>query len=154
MLVNILSRYWWMTLIRGLIWILFGIVVLVQPGISLVSLTLLFGAFAFADGIMAVVHAIGGRHENENWWALLLTGLVGIYTNPRHIIEYTSDGEVRQEFSIVFKARPVGGTPTPSSESSEVVWVDPGNVDDMRMHPSMRQRIEHYREHRAQPYLG
>jgi uncharacterized membrane protein HdeD (DUF308 family) len=78
MLANILSRYWWMTLVRGLIWILFGIVVLMKPGISLVSLTVLFGAFAFADGIMAVVHAIRGRRENENWWALLLAGLVGI----------------------------------------------------------------------------
>ena len=83
-----------------------------------------------------------------------LTGLVGIYTNPRHVIEYTSDGEVRQEFSIVFTAKPTGGAPTPSSESSEVVWSEPTAVADMRMHPSMRQRIQHYLDGRAQPYLG
>lgn len=83
-----------------------------------------------------------------------ITSLVGIYTNPRHLIEYTSNGEVRQEFSVVFTARPVGGTPAPSSESSEVVWVDPTKMDDLRMHPSMRQRIEHYRAHRPEPYLG
>ncbi len=83
-----------------------------------------------------------------------LTGLVGIYTNPRHVIEYTSDGEVRQEFSIVFTAKPTGGSPRPSSESSEVVWCDPTTVSGMQMHPSMRQRIQHYLDGRTKPYLG
>lgn len=83
-----------------------------------------------------------------------ITGLVGIYTNPRHVIEYTSDGEVRQEFSIVFVARPVGGEPTTSSESSEVTWLDPATLDTSQMHPSMRQRLTHFLEGRVQPYLG
>ena len=52
-----------------------------------------------------------------------ITGLVGIYTDPRHVILYTSNGEARQEFSIVFTARPLGGEPTPSDESREVRWV-------------------------------
>src|SRR6202789_2425572 len=52
-----------------------------------------------------------------------ITGLVGIYTDPKHIILYTSNGEARQEFSIVLTARPLGGQPTPSSESSEGRWV-------------------------------
>ncbi len=83
-----------------------------------------------------------------------ITGLVGIYTNPNHRIEYTSDGEVRQEFSIVFAARPTGGRPTPSSESSEVLWVSPSDIPSLRMHPSMRQRIDHFLERRSSPYLG
>jgi uncharacterized membrane protein HdeD (DUF308 family) len=78
MLSQLLSRYWWTTLIRGLIWILFGIAVIARPGISLVALTLLFATFVFADGIANVVSAIGGRHEYENWWVLLLAGLAGI----------------------------------------------------------------------------
>lgn len=83
-----------------------------------------------------------------------LSGLVGIYTNPHHVIEYTSDGEVRQEFSIVFTARPIRGEPTPSSESAHVVWVSPGKLDEFRMHPSMRQRLGHYMEGRSEPYIG
>jgi ADP-ribose pyrophosphatase YjhB (NUDIX family) len=83
-----------------------------------------------------------------------ITGLVGIYTNPRHVIEYTSDGEVRQEFSIVLTARPTGGTPTPSDESSQVIWIAPDTVPDLPMHPSMRQRIEHYLKQLSEPYLG
>ena len=78
MLANILSRYWWMTMLRGVIWVLFGLVAFVRPGISLVTLTLLFGAFAFVDGVAAVVTGIGGRHEHEQWWILLLLGLCGI----------------------------------------------------------------------------
>jgi len=78
MLANILSRYWWMILLRGLAWLVFGILVFRQPAISLVTLTLLFGAFALVDGIANTVSAIGGRRENENWGVLLLTGLAGI----------------------------------------------------------------------------
>ena len=51
------------------------------------------------------------------------TGIVGIYSDPRHVILYTSNGEVRQEFSIVLTARALSGQPTPSSESSEVRWI-------------------------------
>ena len=43
MLADILSRYWWMTLLRGLFWILFGIVLFARPDISLLSLTLALG---------------------------------------------------------------------------------------------------------------
>lgn len=83
-----------------------------------------------------------------------ITGLVGIYTNPRHVIEYTSDGEVRQEFSIVFTARSIGGEPTPSGESSDVRWVAPTDLNKYPMHPSMLQRVDHYLERRPVPYLG
>jgi uncharacterized membrane protein HdeD (DUF308 family) len=78
MLANILSRYWWMILLRGLAWLVFGLLVFTQPAISLVTLTLLFGAFVLVDGITNTVSAIGGRRENEHWGALLLTGLAGI----------------------------------------------------------------------------
>jgi ADP-ribose pyrophosphatase YjhB (NUDIX family) len=83
-----------------------------------------------------------------------VTGLVGIYTDPKHVILYTSDGEARQEFSVVFTARPVSGTPTPSSESRRVEWVDPATVDGLPMDPSMRTRVQHYLSGRLTPHLG
>jgi ADP-ribose pyrophosphatase YjhB (NUDIX family) len=82
-----------------------------------------------------------------------ITGLVGIYTSPRHVIRYTSNEEVRQEFSVVFTARPVSGDLTPSSESSEPQWIVPEAVPGLRMHASMRERIQHYLDKRQQPYL-
>src|ERR1700684_1830446 len=53
----------------------------------------------------------------------VITRIVGIYSDPKHVIFYTSNGEARQEFSIVLPARLLRGQPTPSSESSEVRWV-------------------------------
>lgn len=83
-----------------------------------------------------------------------VTGLVGIYTDPRHIILYTSNNEARQEFSVVFTARPVGGTPTPSAESREVEWVGPTEVRALTMDRSMRLRIDRYFVGEKVPYLG
>jgi ADP-ribose pyrophosphatase YjhB (NUDIX family) len=83
-----------------------------------------------------------------------LTGLVGIYTDPRHVILYTSNGEVRQEFSVVFTARPVGGEPTPSDESREVHWVTPDAIASLQMDRSMRMRIDRYLAGNEKPHLG
>ena len=83
-----------------------------------------------------------------------ITGLVGIYTDPRHVILYTSDGEARQEFSVLFTGRATGGEPKPSSESRQVVWVDRDGLLDLAMDRSMRQRVEHYLQGRTSPYLG
>lgn len=83
-----------------------------------------------------------------------ITGLVGIYTDPKHVILYTSDGEVRQEFSVVFTARPIDGQPRPSDESREVRWVLPETVGSLAMDRSMRMRIGHYLAGNETPHLG
>src|SRR6202453_1167231 len=67
-----------------------------------------------------------------------ITGIVGIYSDPKHVIVYTSNGEARQEFSIVLTARPLRGQPTRSSESSEVRWVSAVEVLEYTMDRSMR----------------
>jgi 8-oxo-dGTP pyrophosphatase MutT (NUDIX family) len=83
-----------------------------------------------------------------------VTGIVGIYTDPRHVIHYTSDDEVRQEFSIVLTARPVSGEPTPSKESSEVHWVERDDISALQMDRSMRARIKQYLDGDGTPHLG
>ncbi|MFI6820530.1 NUDIX hydrolase [Micromonospora sp. NPDC050187] len=82
-----------------------------------------------------------------------VTGIVGIYTDPKHVMAY-SDGEVRQQFSICFRARYIGGEPTPSSESSQVRWAGRDELDALLIHPSMRLRIQHGYEQHPQPYIG
>ncbi len=82
-----------------------------------------------------------------------VTGLVGLYTNPRHVMAY-DDGEVRQQFSIAFRARPVGGELRGSSESREVRWVPLDRLDNLNMHPSMRLRIRHALNQRREPFIG
>ncbi|MCC5576486.1 NUDIX domain-containing protein [Microtetraspora sp. AC03309] len=83
-----------------------------------------------------------------------ITGLVGTYTDPRHVILYTSDGEARQEFSIMLTAHAVSGAPTSSSESSEVRWVPRDQVAGLRMDRSMRLRIGHYLTGSGLPHIG
>jgi 8-oxo-dGTP pyrophosphatase MutT (NUDIX family) len=82
-----------------------------------------------------------------------ITDIVGIYSDPKHIIVYTSNGEARQEFSIVLTARPLAGQPTPSSESSEVRWVPPSEILGYTMDRSMRIRINDYLAHRDSPVI-
>jgi uncharacterized membrane protein HdeD (DUF308 family) len=76
--VDTLIRNWWMFLIRGLLGIAFGIVTFFQPGISLAALVLLFGAYAFVDGVFAIVSAIRRHTGSEPWWLLSLEGIAGV----------------------------------------------------------------------------
>ncbi|WP_026423171.1 NUDIX hydrolase [Actinokineospora inagensis] len=80
-----------------------------------------------------------------------VTGLVGIYSDPGHVIAYT-DGEVRQEFSICFRAGVVGGTLRTSDESKEVGWHPVDSLGDLNMHPTIRLRIQHGSQNQA-PYF-
>jgi hypothetical protein len=78
---------------------------------------------------------------------------VGIYTNPNHVMAY-DDGEVRQQCSICFTTKLLGGQLATSSETSEVEWVAPERLNRLNIHPSMRLRIDHYLEQRSEPYIG
>lgn len=80
-------------------------------------------------------------------------GLIGVYSDPEHVIAF-SDGEVRQEFSICFRGRRVGGEPRTSSESKEVLWVEPGRLDELNIHRSIRLRIAHGFEDRDEPFYA
>ncbi|MGW1517556.1 NUDIX domain-containing protein [Streptomyces sp. NPDC002287] len=70
-----------------------------------------------------------------------VVGLVGIFTDPGHVIEF-ADGEVRQEFSLCFRARPIGGEIQVSSESLEVRWVPRSEIDSLDVSPTTRRRLE------------
>jgi ADP-ribose pyrophosphatase YjhB (NUDIX family) len=101
----------------------------------------------------SVVQAAIRETKEETGIDCEITGLVGIYSDPKHIILYTSNGEARQEFSIVLTARPTGGHRTPSGESTEVRWVSPSGIRHYDMDPSMRLRIGHFLDKRETPVL-
>jgi ADP-ribose pyrophosphatase YjhB (NUDIX family) len=82
-----------------------------------------------------------------------ITGIVGIYSDPKHVILYTSNGETRQEFSIVLTARPLTGQPTPSSESSDVRWVPESEPPGYTMGRSMRIRINDFLARKKTPVI-
>jgi uncharacterized membrane protein HdeD (DUF308 family) len=74
----LLSRYWWVLVVRGAIAILFGVLAYTLPLATLATLVLVFGAYAFVEGSFAVVSAVAGRDLTPDWWILLLQGLLGI----------------------------------------------------------------------------
>ena len=102
----------------------------------------------------SMVQAAVRETREESGIECRITGIVGIYTDPKHVLLYTSNGEARQEFSIVLTASAVGGTPTPSDESSEVAWVRREDLGGYSMDRSMRVRIDHYLQGRTTPSLG
>ena len=73
-----LFRNWWHFAVRGVLAIVFGILALISPDSTKLALVLLFGAFAFVDGIFAVTTGIAARGYFERWWAILLEGIAGI----------------------------------------------------------------------------
>lgn len=102
----------------------------------------------------SLVEAARRETVEETGVQVEITGLVGIYTDPRHVIADTSNDGVRQEFSVVFTARPTGGVPTPSGESREVRWIAVHEIGAITMDRSMRMRINHYLAGGDKPHLG
>lgn len=74
-----LLRNWWAVLLRGLLSIAFGIITFIWPGLSLASLVLVYGAFAFTDGVLALVSGIRGPIDpGVRRWAIIVRGVLGV----------------------------------------------------------------------------
>jgi ADP-ribose pyrophosphatase YjhB (NUDIX family) len=108
------------------------------------------GALELGETLTQTVHR---EVLEETGIEVQVTGMIGVYSDPNHVIEFT-DGEVRQEFSICFRATPTGGEPRTSDESKEVLWRDPDALDLLNIHPTIRLRIRHGLERRAEPYYS
>lgn len=76
-MVDALARNWWLILLRGVCAIIFGVLTILWPGLSLLTLVLLYGVFAVFDGGLAIGAAILGGTPAPRWW-LALVGLLGI----------------------------------------------------------------------------
>ena len=77
-MLDVLTRNWWAMALRGLAAIIFGILAFLWPGITLLALTFLFGAYAMVDGVFAIIAAAQRAGREECWWMLLAEGIVGI----------------------------------------------------------------------------
>ncbi|MGJ6121614.1 NUDIX domain-containing protein [Mycolicibacterium sp. Y3] len=100
-----------------------------------------------------IEHTAVREVKEETGLDVEITGLVGVYTNPHHVVAFTN-GEVRQQFSLCFTTRLLGGRLAIDHESTDIAWTDPADLDTLDMHPSMRLRIDHYLNAPPTPYLG
>jgi uncharacterized membrane protein HdeD (DUF308 family) len=73
-----ISSHWWLFLIRGILAIALGILMPLFPGAAIFTLAILFGAYAFVDGIVAIAAALRMNHAEANWGWLLFEGVLGV----------------------------------------------------------------------------
>lgn len=81
--------------------------------------------------------------KEESGFNVKVDKCIGIYTDPEHVISY-EDGEVRQQFSICFQCRILGGVKKVSSESIEVEFFTEDELEQLEMHPAQRIRLQDY----------
>jgi 8-oxo-dGTP pyrophosphatase MutT (NUDIX family) len=95
------------------------------------------GLWALPGGGMEMSDSLPGtvvrEVKEETGYDVEITGLIGTYTDPRHVIAY-SDGEVRRQFNACFRARVIGGDLQVSDESLEVRWVPKNELEALPMH--------------------
>ena len=73
-----LAKNWWVLLLRGLAAIVFGVLAFAWPGITIVSLIILYGAYALVDGLFALFAAIGGSTGAAPRWWMAVVGIAGV----------------------------------------------------------------------------
>jgi 8-oxo-dGTP pyrophosphatase MutT (NUDIX family) len=94
-------------------------------------------------------------HE-ETGLQVEVTGIVGVFSTPDHVIAYLKGDkvkEVRQPINVCLHARPVGGELTRTKEAAEVAWVAAADLEDYDIHPAIRLRIAHGLSS-AEPHVG
>jgi 8-oxo-dGTP pyrophosphatase MutT (NUDIX family) len=73
-----------------------------------------------------------------------VTGLLGIYSDPGHVVYYDSDGETRQEFEIILLGRPVRGEPASNDEASAAGWFTVAELNGLDIHPTQCRQLRHW----------
>ncbi|MFF5206744.1 NUDIX hydrolase [Streptosporangium sp. NPDC000396] len=95
--------------------------------------------------------------REETGLEIEITGLVGIFSDPGHVIAYMHGDkidEVRQPINVCLRGHVTGGKIQPNPrESREVRWVDAGQLDDYAIHPALRRRID-WGLHHQDPHVG
>jgi uncharacterized membrane protein HdeD (DUF308 family) len=81
-----LLRSWWMLALRGGLAIVFGVLALMWPGLTLMALVAAFAAYAFLSGVVAITAAIRHRRSDEEWWLVLALGVAGVVAGALSVL--------------------------------------------------------------------
>jgi ADP-ribose pyrophosphatase YjhB (NUDIX family) len=115
------------------------------------------GLWTIPGGAMEIGETIGQtvtrEVKEETGLHVEPISIVGVYSDPRHVVEF-SDGEVRQQFSVCFACRIVGGSLAPGPEATEVGFFAHDEIEHLPMTDSIRLRIRHFFERRSDPVIA
>jgi uncharacterized membrane protein HdeD (DUF308 family) len=78
MILHGLAKNWWALLLRGLASIVFGVLAFAWPGITILSLVILYGAYALVDGVFALYAGVSGNGAGGSRWWMAIVGIAGI----------------------------------------------------------------------------
>lgn len=79
-LLDRIAARWWIHLLRGLAFISFGILGVLWPAQTLLTLVYIYGVFALLDGVLAVVGGLLDRSGSRSNWLLIISGFIGVAT--------------------------------------------------------------------------
>jgi uncharacterized membrane protein HdeD (DUF308 family) len=90
----VVSEMWWLLVVQAVLAIIFGLVAVFWPGLTLVVLVYLIGAFVIAIGLAEVVRGLVSTRSNDTWWLTLLLGLAllgaGVYLARHPQVSFTT----------------------------------------------------------------
>lgn len=75
---RLLARNWWVVALRGVLAILFGLIVLIFTGPAILSLVLVFSAYMLVDGIFAIISGVRAARRHQRWGLFIFEGIVDI----------------------------------------------------------------------------
>jgi len=75
---TVMTSNWWALVLRGSVSILLGLVAFTMPGLTVTALVYIFGVYAFAEGVLAIMAAIRGLKEHDRWGWMMIEGVVCI----------------------------------------------------------------------------
>lgn len=73
-----------------------------------------------------------------------VTGLLGVYSDPGHIVYYESDGETRQEYEVILLGRPMSGSPAENDEAADVGWFTAAELEALDIHPTQWRQLRNW----------
>lgn len=77
-MLQAIARKWWVLLFRGLAAIALGVLVIWWPGVSLLTLVILWGVFTLLDGFSGIMLGLRGEADGTMWWTMMLLGVLGV----------------------------------------------------------------------------
>jgi uncharacterized membrane protein HdeD (DUF308 family) len=76
---DLLAQNWWLFTLRGVLGIIFGLIALIFPGATILSLVIFFSAYMLVDGVFGIISAVRAiRRKEDRWGLLIFEGLLNI----------------------------------------------------------------------------